>query len=412
MRIFAIAAATTVFLFSSFNPVEAKPDKGLTAAFETYLTNRIHSETVIAQRELNHEEMCAVLYRAVQSFRKEVKRGSGRNLEEHLTYESLVHLRMIERDCKRHENVKPKKFKEGEEPAVVNVDDMGFGGVRNIEDPEDDSLEAEAMDDFIKWHPDEFEPKNAEEAGDYAVLKWEVSERARDLKAQLMEAEYEVIKARDQVQFGRNRKAGAAEMAELEAKARAAEDKVDEIKGQIADECVAARDAAMEKWVFDNAPVGTAEDMTPKTTSGETRSFTDGDGNKVTDYDNGARTTVYPDGREVTVEPDGTRITEFPDGHVVRENPDGSIECLKDHPDGVLRIVVKLNGETDYYLNGELVAHYWPTWFPDKLVRHINFIDPRSGKSPVERYAPMRRFWHWMKVRFGRPFPIVPPRSG
>ena len=138
MRIFAIAVAT-VFLLSLFASALAKPDKGLTAAFETYLTNRLHSETVIAQRELNHEEICGVLFRAVESFRKEVKRGSGRNLEEHLTYESLVHLRMIERDCKRHAKVKPKKFQEGEEPAIVDVNEGGFGGIRDVNDPVDDS---------------------------------------------------------------------------------------------------------------------------------------------------------------------------------------------------------------------------------------------------------------------------------
>jgi len=395
MRIFAIAAAI-VFLLLSFNPVEAKPDTGLSAAFETYLTNRLHSETVIAQRELNHEEICGVLIRAVESFRKEVKRGSGRNFEEHLTYESLLHLRMIERDCKRHASIKPKRFKEGDEPAIVDVNLGGFAGISDLDDPVDDPLEAEALRDFMKWHPDEFEAKNAEEAGDYAVLEWEVSERARELKAQLEEAEHNAINARDQVRFGHNRGAAPAEIKKLEANAHELEGKVNDLKSQISDECVKARDDSIAQWVFDNVPVGTAEDMTPKTTSGETRNYTDDNGNKVTEYDNGARGTVYPDGREVTVEPDGTRITEFPDGHVVREDPDSSIEYIKDHPDGVLRIVVQPDGETDYYLNGIAVAHYWPDLFPNRLVRHVDYIDPETGLTPVERYSPMRWFWHWI----------------
>ena len=223
--------------------------------------------------------------------------------------------------------------------------------------------------------------------------------RARDLKVQQEEARQKALDAREQVQFGHNRGESPAEIKKLEDKAREAQDKVDDIRGQIADECATARDAAMAKWARDNVPQGTAEEMTPKTTSGETRSFTDGDGNEVTEYDNGARSIIYPDGREVTVEPDGTRITEFSDGHVVRENPDGSIECLQDHPDGVLRIVVQPDGETDYYLNGVAVAHYWPDLFPNRLVRHVDYIDPRTGLTPVERYSPMRRFWHWLQDR-------------
>ncbi len=398
-RIYAVIFGLLICLSLSL-PAVAKPDLAFSEAHRTYVESELRQASVDAKRRLTKAERCAVIYRSIQKWKKKHPEG-----ERKLDLPTLVMMRRAERNCGPFAvlviNPKRPNWSEELHPtySVVYGDtnayyEVTIDGRRTIVSYSTDDVRNKAERDFVSWHPDEFiGGDSADDAARRAEFKYSSTTR-QDL---IRQAQFHEQKAREAGQKAAEAGKEGDEAESIkqigikqknEADARRLYQRIERERREAA---LKARRA----WLEEHGPRGTAEDMRAITTDSVKRTYTDADGNRVVEYDNGAKKITYSDGHEETVGTDGTRTIEFPDGHVEHWHTDGRIECMFDHEQGVLRIVVGLDGKTSYYLNGEFVAGWWPEFRSDTMVRSASFIGV-GGKTPVERDRDLDKFWRWL----------------
>ncbi len=378
----------------------AKPDLAFSEAHRTYVEGELRKASVDAKRRLTKAERCAVIYRSIQNWKKKYPEG-----EKKLDLPTLVMMRRAERNCGPFAalviNPKRPNWSEDLHPtySVRFGDRNGYyqvtiDGRKTIVSYSTDELRNKAERDFVLWHPDEFVGgDSADDAARRAEFKYNSTTR-QDL---IRQAQFHEQKAReaDQKAAQAGKERDEAETIKQIGIRQKNEADARRLYRRIERERREAALKARRAWLDEHGPRGTTDDMRAITTDSVKRTHTDADGNRVVEYDNGAKKITYTDGHEETVGTDGTRTIEFPDGHVEHWHTDGTIECMFDHEQGVLRIVVGPDGKTTYYLNGEFVAGWWPEFRSDTMVRAASYIGV-GGITPVERDRDLDRFWRWL----------------